>query len=691
MNLWAIIPLISCLTFTALFILILQQTKRRVNKVFALFLFASGVWSFTSFMLVYNPASQHLVFWNGMVIAAIPWVAVCYYHFVRAYNNKPGGIGLYIGYAIVLTVLALCLGGYVVKSAYLVNGYLHHDIGPWAYILMGILMPILVLAMLMLARRYRSSTNATDRNRTMYLMAGWSINVVFGYVTPLTPALAGLPTDHIGQLANALIIAYAIQRYQLLSIRFVARRGLAYFVVIMCLAGIYAGAILLGHKFFPDQPLYTILLFASGLALLLGLLAHPLRHVIQEGIDRFFYRETYEHRQALLSFSSRMGNILNLNELASEMLPAVTKALHITQAKLLFEDVNSGDFTTQFTYPEAEGESSDELRFNTDNPIIAWLVKENTPLSPEQIDSIPQFKGLWMAEKEQMTASNLELLCPIKSRGRLVGILALGKKKLDTLYSHEDIELVMSLASQAGILIENARMLHSLKNQQLRVRRLLAQAVHTQEEERKRISVDLHDSVAQWLVAASYRAQTCNELLSGHDSDEARGELAAMESTIDKSLKELRRVVTGLRPPALDELGLSYALRQSLEDLKNDGLDCQFSEVGTPLRLTSSMEIAVYRIVQEALTNVRKHADATKVNLSLQFQADKLLVEVHDNGRGFNLSQTLDSAIFVGHMGLLGMKQRAETLGGDIRIKTGKGTGTTIILSLPIQPQIKER
>jgi len=219
---------------------------------------------------------------------------------------------------------------------------------------------------------------------------------------------------------------------------------------------------------------------------------------------------------------------------------------------------------------------------------------------------------------------------------------------------------------------------------------LLVKAIHAQEEERERISVDLHDGVAQWLAGASYHAQTVSALLSGNGSDETRDELATMESTIDKSLKELRRVLTGLRPPALDELGLSHALRQSLEDLKTDGINCHFSEVGTPVRLPSSMEIAVYRVVQETLTNVRKHANATKVNLRLQFQPDKLLVEIRDNGSGFDLSQTLDSAISVGHMGLLGMKQRVEMLGGDIRIKTGEGDGTAIILSLPIQLQIEE-
>ncbi len=137
--------------------------------------------------------------------------------------------------------------------------------------------------------------------------------------------------------------------------------------------------------------------------------------------------------------------------------------------------------------------------------------------------------------------------------------------------------------------------------------------------------------------------------------------------------------------------GLTHALRQSLEDLKTDGLDCEFSEMGTPLRLSSSMEIAVYRVVQEALNNIRKHANASKVSLRLQFQEDKLLVEIGDNGKGFDFSQTLDGAVSMGHIGLLGMKQRAEMLGGDVRIKTGVGVGTTITLSLPIQLRVEER
>ncbi|MCJ7744571.1 MAG: hypothetical protein MUO99_08485, partial [Dehalococcoidales bacterium] len=172
MNFWAIIPLVSCVAFIVLLILVLQQARRRVDKIFAVFLFASEIWSFTAFMLLFNPSasSHYLIFWNGLVVTAIPWVVVAYYHFIRAYNNKPGGIGVYLGYTFVLAYLALSLKGYVIKSASLVNGFLYHEIHPWDYILAGILIPLLTITILMLIQRYRSSTDPTDRNRTLYLM-----------------------------------------------------------------------------------------------------------------------------------------------------------------------------------------------------------------------------------------------------------------------------------------------------------------------------------------------------------------------------------------------------------------------------------------------------------------------------------------------------------------------------------------
>ena len=458
MNVWSGIPLVSCLLFASLAIVVLRQDSRRVNRIFALFLIASSVWSFASFMLHLNAYPQYALLWNQILAATLVWTVVSYYHFVRAYNNRPGGVGVYLGYGSVFTVLALSLSGYIVKYAFVINGVLYHELGASLYILGGVSAVFLISATWMLVKRYYSSTDPIDRNRTMYLVIGSVVVIASSYVTNLTPAIAGLSTDHVGNMINAVIIAYAITKYQLFNVRFIARKVLAYGLLAGCLGGIFAGVLFLEKTFLPPQPIEINILRTTGLVILFAFLARPLRRAIEDVIYRVSHRRTYRYRQALIDFSDRMSNIIDLDELAREMLTTMTKALRLTQAKLLFQDSSSGDFTTKFTYPEVEAESDEELKFNADNPVAAWLSKKGEPLNLEFIDNAPEFKGLWELEKKQIAASSLGLLCPIQSRGRLIGIIALGKRESNRLYSHEDLELIMSMAKQAGTIIENAQL-----------------------------------------------------------------------------------------------------------------------------------------------------------------------------------------------------------------------------------------
>jgi diguanylate cyclase (GGDEF)-like protein/putative nucleotidyltransferase with HDIG domain len=460
-NLWAIIPLISLITFTILLIFILPQAKRRVTRIFAIFLFASGAWSFFAFMLDYNltASSSYLIFWNRFVIPAIPWVAVCYYHFIRAYNNKQAGIGVYLGYAFVLIILAFSLAGYVVKDAYMVNGFLYHEIKPWDYVIAAVLFPVTAATIIMLVQRYRHSSDPSDRNRTTYLIVGWSFLLLVSYITPFHPSLSGLPTDHIGNLFNAIIISYAISRLSLLDIKFIARRLIAFIVIIITLGGIYTGLILLQQRLSPNLPYYSFAGIFTLILLVLVMMTRPPRYIVQELVDRFFYRKTYHYRQELLNFSSKIVSIIDLESLANEMLPTINKALGIKQAILLFEETDSGDFISQYSYPKEIQEKNNGPKFSVDNPIIDWFIEESSPLILTEIDGKPQFKGLWQEEREVLLNSDIELLCPIKRRGKLIGILALGKKQSNSLYSHEDIGLITSLADQASIIIDNAQLL----------------------------------------------------------------------------------------------------------------------------------------------------------------------------------------------------------------------------------------
>ncbi len=459
MNPWAIIPLVSCVAYAALAVLVFQQARSRVNTMFALFLAAAGIWSFTSFMLTssFPVSSQALNLWNGLVLTAAMWANFTFYHFIRAYNNRPAGIVAYFGYALALTMLVFTLSGNLVKDTYLENGYLHHDIGAWLYVVIATLAPLLFIGLWMLAQRYRRSTDPIDRNRTMYLAVGWSIMGIWAAINANVPLLALLPTDHLGALANALIITYAILRFQLLDIRLVARRGLAFSMTFIAIGITYTSFVLLLYQFFSSHQLLITILIVTAFTVLVSLLGRPLRHSLERWVDRLFHQETFAYRQALLSFSSKMGSVLNLDDVANEMLTTICKALRLTQAKLLFPKTSSDEFITQFAHPPAKEGTGDEPRFSADNPVIAWLSKEGTPLNLEQLASIPQLKGLWTAEKRELAASGLGTLYPLKSRDRLVGILALGKKQAGALFNPEDIELVKSIASQAGVVFDNAQ------------------------------------------------------------------------------------------------------------------------------------------------------------------------------------------------------------------------------------------
>lgn len=684
MSIHAIIPLVSLIAYVPLVVLTLRRPKVRLYRVFVFNLLATMLWSFSSFGAHADLAPAHTIIWSKFIMITFTLVAATYYHFVRAFLNKPNGIWVTLCYTFVLVVGLLAgLGVEPVGAVTEASGTLRVEYGIGLYFILSFGLVIAAGSVYSLFARLKHLSDALERRRIIYLLIGIGV-ISIGALTNMAPSLGMYPLDHFANFINALIIFYAIARYQLLDIRIVIQRGLAYSVVTIGLSSAYLFLLYFMQDALPWSNASS-LAAAAGLALLFAIIFQPLRHLIQEGIERLFYGRNYDYRHILLSFNQRMSNVLNLSEVAENMLFPITRALNSKRALLFLAEGDGGDFVCQFEQPPESKSKAVGLRLARDNPIVAWLAKGGRALYRETMDIEPRFKSLWESERVELDRLELALFCPIRRKGNLIGILALGRKARSSPYSEEDIDLISTMSSEAAIVMENALMLDSLKEQQDRVEQLFAKTVLAQEDERKRISVELHDSVAQWLVGASYRMQTCSAMLSeGDNHSEARAEMAEIEDTIDRSLKEIRRVMAGLHPPALDELGLVHSLKQLLEGLKPDGIAYVFEPEGEPVRLPASAELTIYRVVQEALNNVRKHADATAVVLRLKFDRDNVSVEIHDNGRGFNLSKINKRAVAVGHMGLLGMKERATMLRGTLKVKTRLGAGTSIFLTLPL-------
>ena len=216
------------------------------------------------------------------------------------------------------------------------------------------------------------------------------------------------------------------------------------------------------------------------------------------------------------------------------------------------------------------------------------------------------------------------------------------------------------------------------------LRHYVQQITRTQEEERNRIARDLHDDTAQALYVLT--RQVDNFLRGTNNiSAETAAFLKGLGEHIRNALQGVRRFSQDLRPPMLDDLGLIATLRWLAGDMElRTHVATRLSITGTERRLASHVELAIFRIVQEALRNVEKHASATEVDVNIEFTPEKIVIMVTDNGKGFQLVGEVGELPREGRLGLVGMEERAHLLGGRVTIKSEVNKGTRIIIEVPV-------
>jgi two-component system, NarL family, sensor histidine kinase UhpB len=211
-----------------------------------------------------------------------------------------------------------------------------------------------------------------------------------------------------------------------------------------------------------------------------------------------------------------------------------------------------------------------------------------------------------------------------------------------------------------------------------RLRTIAVTALGAAEEERKRIARELHDVSAQELAALHIRLRVARNLADAEQRDHM---LLELSEDLGRQINELRTMAGGLRPPALDMLGLGPAIEALARTLGEHG-DVRVRARTEPVAglLDATAELAIYRIVQEALANAAKHAGATQVDVELSRRNGALYASVHDDGRGFDL----DAAMRHGAIGLFGMQERAAYIGGAVAIDSRPGAGTRVEISIPL-------
>ncbi len=269
---------------------------------------------------------------------------------------------------------------------------------------------------------------------------------------------------------------------------------------------------------------------------------------------------------------------------------------------------------------------------------------------------------------------------PLTSKGCTLGSMCVGTREI-TEFGDNEQKMLMAIGKQIAVAVENARLYAELQQKEQMRKELFRKAINAQEDERKRIARELHDDTSQALTALIFAAE---EGLDIESVEEVKASLNRMHNLTRQTLDGVHKLLYDLRPSMLDHLGLMPAIRWFAKSrLEPRGMRVNIDEEKHACRLLSEVEIALFRVVQEAITNIARHSGARNVQIRCGLAADQVQIEIADDGIGFDPTLVTLSPENGQGFGLLGMSERLELVGGLFEISSALGQGTQIDICVP--------
>ena len=372
-----------------------------------------------------------------------------------------------------------------------------------------------------------------------------------------------------------------------------------------------------------------------------------------------------------------MASTFDLGKVLDDTMQLATAVLDASASALMLIDKETGDLVFEYTHGEM-GALLRKQRTKQNEGIAGWVATHGLPVIVNDVHQDPRFSPQVDARTGFLTQS---VLCvPIQIRGTIVGVLEALNKRSDTGFDAEDMSLMITTANQAAVAIENAQLYQSLRDERDRI-------IRAQEDVRRQVARNLHDGTVQFLSAISMGIDHLERLLQ-LKPEAASAELGALRELAREATRQARLALFELRPLILETQGLSAALESYVQQLQgSQELQVHFQAPSLLPGINGAVAATVFAIVQEAVTNAKKHASAHDVWLRLQPEESWLQVTVEDNGGGFDSEAVQQNYDRKGSIGLLSMKERAELIDAQFRIEscnTPPGTGTRIILRVPI-------
>ncbi|MCB0211983.1 MAG: GAF domain-containing protein [Anaerolineae bacterium] len=385
-----------------------------------------------------------------------------------------------------------------------------------------------------------------------------------------------------------------------------------------------------------------------------------------------------------------LGSTLNLNKVLTNIMEQVEVMLAVEAGSLLLTDQSTGELVFQI----ALGDKADEVkpfRVPKGQGIAGQVAQSGQPLiiSDAGLDA-RHFKDL--DEKIQFVTRNI-LCVPLILHGQVIGVLQVLNKKVGD-FTQNDSELLSSIASYAAIAIENARLYQSLEEEHTRT-------IQAERAARNQLARDLHDGPTQLVAAMMMNLDFAAKALKNDRLDMLPNTLTEMEELAKRASHQMRTLLFELRPLVLETQGLGAALEVFLERRQKDIEETQSTKLKLELsahhpdgdisRQEDNIESTIFAIVQETVNNAIKHAKAGTIVVGLKETPNGIYASVKDDGLGFDLEAVMKNYETRGSLGMINLRERAESVGAEFSIESKMGTGTHIAIYVPKERAEKEK